>query len=481
MAKKFLQDMIKRDPAPQAKPSIVKILPLQRKEISSPEPIEIPAPKATQKVETPNVVIPEPKIKAPEPVVKTNPVKYEPVNYSNFETRFSSVNDMGDDDRKSKPHYKLWIVAVCSALFLVFTLSYLFANAKITINPKSKDVTVNSNISAVKDASANDFPFDLVVISGEVNKTVPAGAEKDVIVPATGKVLIYNAYSSAPQNLDIDTRLEGSNGKLYKTKTKTTVPGMKGSTPGSVEVSIYAAVPGAEGNSSPIDFKIFGFKGSPKYTKFYARSKGDITGGFAGKSSDISDTDKAKLVVDLKNALKDKLSKQAQSQIPNGFILYPEAVVLNTNGDAISTEAAASGTATATMKGTLSGFLFDESKLTQKIAQGVLLPTEDVTQVFIPNIRDLTFSLTGRDALPSDITNVNFNLSGKAKIVYKIDSAKLTTDILGKSKKDFNAVLAQYPTIDSAQLVMRPFWNRALPKTEKDIKVIVNYPTNPTK
>ena len=43
--------------------------------------------------------------------------------------------------------------------------------------------------------------------------------------------------------------------------------------PGSVEVGIYGSSAGPEYNSIPIDFKIFGFKNTPKYAKIYARSK----------------------------------------------------------------------------------------------------------------------------------------------------------------------------------------------------------------
>jgi len=47
---------------------------------------------------------------------------------------------------------------------------------------------------------------------------------------------------------------------------------------------------------------------------------------------------------------------------------------------------------------------------------------------------------------------------------------------LGKSKKDFNKILLQYPNIDSANLKISPIWKISIPDKTKNIKVMVNYP-----
>ena len=172
--------------------------------------------------------------------------------------------------------YGLWFVAFISIVFFLFALSFLFARAKVTVSPKIKDITLDENLSAVKDSNVDGLSFDLVVLSGKESKSVFATEEKEISLKGEGTVLIYNAFSSASQRLLIDTRLEGSNGKIYKTKTAVTVPGMSADgAPGQVEANIYGAEAGEEYNSPPLDFKIFGFKGTPKYSKFYARSKGD--------------------------------------------------------------------------------------------------------------------------------------------------------------------------------------------------------------
>jgi hypothetical protein len=390
---------------------------------------------------------------------------------------FQSNQVLQTDDKKKKTRYALWLIALISVGFLFFAFSYLFSKATVTINPKMKEVVLNENLSANKEGSASTLPFDLVVISGEEIKNVQTTEMKDITQKAEGTVVIYNTFSSASQLLSIDTRLEGSNGKIYKTKTKITVPGMtKDNKPGSIEVKIYGSVAGPEYNSAPLDFKIFGFKGTPKYAKFYARSKGDITGGFQGKFPVISDSQKFSVVNELKNTLQAKLSRRATDQIPSGFILFKDAVFLDTDENNVDLTSTEDNVLSLKLKGTLYGLLFNEEKLTKKIAENNI-EKYDENAVYLPNIRDLKFSLTNKDSASlADVKNISFNLSGNTKIVWKFDTDKLLADLLGKSKKDFNQILLQYPDIDSADLVVSPIWKNSIPSKTKNIKIIVNYP-----
>ena len=308
-------------------------------------------------------------------IKKAEPQKVERPEPQPAETKFASVYEsLSEKPEGDKRQYGLWVVAVGSVAFLLFALSFLFTKAKVAVIPKVADINLNETFSAVKTGSGEDtasLPFDLVVLEGTESKTVQAGAEQEVKIPATGRAIIYNAYSTAPQLLAIETRLEGSNGKIYKTDTKLTVPGMKGDTPGSIEAGIHAAEPGPEYNSGPLDFKIFGFKGTPKYAKFYARGKGDITGGFIGKSNMVAPEDKEKAVAELRVGLQSKLFKKATDQLPPGFILFKGASTLDIPEENIQTTTEA-GVTVISAKGTFSGILFEEKKLTKKIAEAAV-------------------------------------------------------------------------------------------------------------
>jgi hypothetical protein len=386
--------------------------------------------------------------------------------------RFTSRPAMKEN--KHRPRYTLWMVALVSLVFLFFALSYMFSRATITIGPKIQEVTLNENISATKDGG--DVPFDLVVISGEEVKKVESTEKKTIEVKAKGTVIIYNAFSTKSQTLNINTQLEGSNGLIYKTDRRLVVPGIgKDGKPGSIEVNIYGAEAGESYNSKPLDFKILGFKGTPKYTKFYARSKGDIAGGVKGQFYAIPEAEKDSIVLGLKEALELKLLKKASEQIPPGFVLFKDAVFLNT-GEADTVSYSKDNIVPISLKGTLYGFLFNEKKLTMKIAKDVL-DKYDNTDVFIPNIKDLSFTIVNKETLSfSDAKNINITLKGPAKIVWKFDADRFTGDLLNKPKNDFNTILAKYPNVTSANVVLKPFWRMSFPDKTKDIKVIVNYP-----
>ncbi len=382
---------------------------------------------------------------------------------------------------KSRSRYMLWFVAFVSVVFCFFAFTFLFSKAEVTINPKIKDIVLNKNLSANKDSNTSDLSFRLMVISGEENKTIEATTEKDVADKAIGTILIFNAFNSSVQTLSIDTRLEGSNGKIYKTQTKIIVPGMsKNGTPGSVEVGIYGEKAGEEYNSDPLDFKIFGFKGSSKYSKFYGRSKGAITGGFKGKAPAVADADKMEAISELKASLKVSLL-QKSADYPNEFVLFKNAIFFDIN-DSNVLFTTKDKNLIITLKGTLYGFLFNEQKLTKKIAIDNI-DKYDGSDVYISNIKDLIFSLSAPagivnkdNVLFDNIENIDFNLSGPAKIVWKLDENKFIDDLLGKSKKDFNQVLSQYPNIESAILKLRFPWMQSVPNKKEDVKIIVNYP-----
>ena len=378
---------------------------------------------------------------------------------------------------KSKPRYTLWFVALVSVVFLFFALSFLFSSANVTINPKIKSISLNQDIVAIKDSNSDseELSFASITLSDQDSKLISAGEEKDYKEKAKGKVVIYNKFSSSSQPLLVDTRLEGSNGKIYKTKTKVTVPGIKkDGNPGMVSVDIYATEDGADYNTPPIDLKILGFKGTSKYSKFEVRSVGEISGGIVGISRRVSEDQKINTANEVKINLENKLYSKAINQIPEGFILFKEASSLSIDDESFTSSE--DGSVTFTIKGTLNGFLFNKDKLTKQIIN-FLIPDYDGSNVYISNLEDLTFTITNKEnILFSDIKSVNFNLYGVPRIIYKIDLIKLTSDLLSKNKKEFNQILLKYPNIESAELSIKPIWKSTFPEKIERIKIIINYP-----
>lgn len=390
---------------------------------------------------------------------------------------FKEEYDNNPNINNNTSKYGIWTIAFCSVIFLLFAISFLFAGAKVTVNPKVQSFALNQDLTALKDTSDDSsLSFDLVAISGEETKTVQGGAAQDIALKAGGKIKVFNVFSESPQILSINTKLDGSNGKVYKITENVTVPGMDSlGNPGFVEADVLAQDAGEEYNSSPLDFKISNFKGTAKYAKIYARSEGDITGGLKGNYAQISDVDKTNTINDLRNTLQNKLFKKAIDQIPEGYILFKDAAFLSDDGGSTGTPTA-DGLVPITIKGTFYGFLFQEKKLTDKIIQANIKDS-DGSDLYIQNIQDLNFSLADKENISfKDVASINFNISGLVKIVSKVDTDKIVGDLLGRKKGDFNDIMSQYPNVDSADLNISPVWALSFPDKSKDINVIVNYP-----
>ncbi|MDP9249300.1 MAG: hypothetical protein M3M85_02190, partial [bacterium] len=383
-----------------------------------------------------------------EPDVSVRTEVRPPERFSKSE--YSSESPKASVGRRSI--YMLWTVAAFSAAFLLIGLSFMWGKATAEVFPIMKTFALNDNFTADKTATGGGLGFELMVIHGEESKVLEATEEKELTQRASGIAAIFNDYSVTSQRLDLDTRLSGSNGKIYKTKTQVTVPGQKADgSAGTVEVGIYAAEAGEDYNSGPLDFEIIGFKGTPKAQGFKVRSKTgtEITGGFKGKTLVASTAEQESAAGELKVALEEELFKKASDQIPEGFVLFKDATVFTEDKIhlPLGTEELV-----VTLNGTLYGLLFREDALTRQIAVKKAGSSSD-EDVFIPNFGALKFTLGNIGDVSLEAMNtISFNLSGSVDLVWKLDTEKFIGDLLGRPKKDFSSILSAYKNIDRAEL-----------------------------
>lgn len=382
-------------------------------------------------------------------------------------------------DKKGGSRLGMWALAAGSLVVLVFAISLLFADAKVTITPKAQSGTLeNATYTAVKDAQSTTsaIGFQYVNFSGEETTTIPAsGGTKEVSEKAKGTVVVYNEYSTAPQKLVVNTRLESPDGKIYRMNNAVTVPGYTKSgtkiVPGSVKVSVTADQPGETYNIGLVDFTIPGFKGSPQYAKFYGRSETAMTGGATGTLYAASKEAFDQASASLELALKDKLASQVRAQIPKGYVLLDGAVSFTPDTADSSSMYSKTDTVNVVKRGTVNAILLDEAALSSRIAEDTVSQYAGEL-VTVMNMRDLTLVLKDTPtAFKSDTTEIAFTLSGNPEIVWVIDEAKLKEDLAGEGKREFRAVLKNYSGIESAEVVFKPFWKMSFPEKIDSIEV----------
>ncbi len=381
-----------------------------------------------------------------------------------------------DEPVKSK---KKWFYISVGALvvILAFGLSAFFKSAKITVTPEQQTKVLSNNFTAQKDVSSSGLSFQIVSITKDVEKTVMATGQEQVEKKATGTIVIYNNYNSSSQKLVATTRFETPEGLIFRLINPVTVPGKQTvngkSVAGSVEAVVEADKVGPAYNIGLKDFTIPGFKGDPKYSSVYGRSKTEMTGGFSGMQQVVSKEATTQADTELTASLKDSLSKNITSQIPVDFLLYPQSLSYNLDPvTQVADQSSSSGNVVIRKKGTASGIIFDKASLTKAILNQVL-PNAGNDTIKVSNLADLVFSL--QNGISFDMNNSNslaFNLKGPANLVWVFDENKLKSDLLGLSKKNAMTVIGTYGMIKEAWVETHPFWSQTVPNDPNKVTVV---------
>lgn len=379
------------------------------------------------------------------------------------------------------PRMVLWAVAMVVFVgMLGAILSTFFSGATVRIVPLNKTVSLNMDFTAREDASdlpaqaGNGIvPYQKIPLPAEErSEDIPATIEKKITRKASGKIKIFNEYSTASQRLIKNTRFESANGKIYRIDNSIVVPGMStagGKTiPGSIEVTVYGDAPGEEYNSAATDFTIPGFKGDPRYAKFYARSQTPLEGGFSGTIKVPSPEEQTAAVERLKESLRIELAQKARAQIPEDFILYDNMMFVAFD-DLLAINQ--QNPSHITVKGSLYGIMFDKSMFSKFIAQKTI-DQYDGNPVLIRNLTDLELKPKSEVLDPANLKDISLTVSGDASIVWDVDKENLKRELAGVSKSDgFKNIIAKYASIWKAEAVARPFWKMNFPQDPEKITI----------
>ncbi|MBA3733043.1 hypothetical protein H0W91_01570 [Patescibacteria group bacterium] len=367
----------------------------------------------------------------------------------------------------------LYIALTLFILAAAFGISALFKSAKITITPKNEIVAVNTSLIAKKNTTT-DLGYQIVTLSKDLEKAVNATSEQQVDNKARGTIIIYNNAGSQPQRLVATTRFQTADGLIFRLLKDVSVPGnivKDGKTvAGSIEVLVEADKTGASYNIGLKDFTIPGFKGDPKFSTIYARSKTEMTGGFSGMQKVVSNEDKAAADTELTANLQTALSNDIVSQIPSNFVLFPSS--LKYKFDPVSQANGSNGGAVIRKRALATAIIFDKAALSKAIVSKNLPDAGDEV-IKITNLDSLNFTYDPSIAFdPNTSATVSFNLKGDANLVWVLDENKLKMDLLGLPKKDALSVVGSFTTIKEAWIETHPFWNQTIPMDPSKVTLI---------
>jgi hypothetical protein len=380
---------------------------------------------------------------------------------------------------------KRWLVIALAIGSIVImssvALSLLFAGATVTIYPKQDTVVVNATFTAEENGQNGAVPIEKVTIDRTKERSVVALGEQEVEERATGVLTIYNNYSETPQRIIRRTRFESSDGHIFRIEEGVEIPGKAtDGTPGTVEVTVRAEEPGEEYNVPAGKFSIPGYEGYPQAELIYAESKDAMSGGFKGIRRSVGEEERAKVLAELENELRDELQAAAfsSSDNPEGYRLFKEGVFLEFV--ALPDGTAEADKVTIRLQGKLHGVLFPEDILAKRLAQLTISSYAD-SPLRIENIEELTVSVAPLDTesgvSPWDAAQYNVSAQGKAHFIWEFDEKQLAKDFAGKDKDVLNTpfeggVLDMYPGIDRLEVSIRPFWKGRFPEDSEGIQII---------
>lgn len=374
--------------------------------------------------------------------------------------------------KRGLSRFALWFVAIIVIVVLILAFSLLFSGATVNITTKQSNIVVDAQFSAAIKADIGELPFEIMTIERSDSKKIMATGKEEIEEKASGKLVIFNDFNSSSQRLIINTRFETPEGLIYKINKSVVVPGQKKEggkiVPGSIEVTVYADGAGEKYNIGLTDFTIPGFKGSPQFDNFYARSKTAMTGGFVGKKLIASSEDLAKAKEEIHTELRKQLMNEASSKKPDEFYLFEDMVFVEFESEPSVEEG---DEVKVVEKATLYGVLFNKEKFAKHILKNTTASSDD-EPVAIQDISTLTVTVNNKsDVRPWEEEEFELTIKGNARIVWTFDEDKLKEDLSGRAKAALPTVLSGYPSIEKAEVVLRPFWKRSFPDKVKKIKI----------
>lgn len=399
----------------------------------------------------------------PIPVRKIEKIERLRVEESVKEAPVQREMPVRETQKKHNGKNKRYMAIGVGLAMVIFALLAVFDGATLSYVPKTQTINFNNDaLTAETSATGDNTAFSLIKISGEKSVTAKASGEETVSDRAGGTVVIYNEQSTS-QTLVNTTRLETPDGKIFRIQREIVIPAK-----GSVEVAALADVPGPSHNIGLTDFTIPGLKGTPRYTAVYARSKTAMTGGFTGTRKKVSEADLTQAKTSLESLLKTELIGQARAQMPQDFVLFTELSQITY--EVMPIEAAGNDGAKITVRGHLDATIFKKTDLSNSLISKKLgTTTPSVIEDF--STLNITFSPTLQAVNLANAQVLPLQVSGAAKIKFITDEANLASDLAGVKRSGVDAILAKYPSIESASVTIRPFWERAFPNEVAKIKI----------
>ena len=253
------------------------------------------------------------------------------------------------------------------------------------------------------------------------------------------------------------------------------VPGMKvengAVSPGKINVEVIADKAGQNYNISASNFGIMSWRekgDTARYEKIYGRSSDSMHGGILGKAKVVSEFDY--------NNAKDQLTKKINNDVSEALNAQSAGLELITGIqpkiDSIESTAEIDDAAdkfTMTVNGSITTIGFNKEDLLSLISNHI-----DKTSglMLVPEKLELSYKNEAINTA-SNTLEVVVIIGGQGYA--KIDRESITTNLMGKNEAQIKDYLGSIKDVDSAKVILSPFWVKKVPKNKSDIDISLTF------
>jgi hypothetical protein len=366
---------------------------------------------------------------------------------------------------------------ILSVLILFLLAGAVYAGVeflpKATIKIITKKTEWAYNDSVIADKKGEQLPVEIFSTRKNFNFSFQALGRKQAEIKASGKIIVYNAFSSGPQPLVAGTRFETPDKKIFRLTERIIVPGAQvidgKIKPSGIEATVMADQAGPQYNIGPIGrFSIPGFSGAPKEKGFYAESKEPMKGGFIGEAAYPTEDDIKKAKEKARKELKDYIDSYFSLQVPQEFKFIEGGRQFSILKEEVNAETDEKGNFTVFAEGELKAIGFKESDLLSLMegkAQSAL------GEKFRIKSYQMEYGVGRPDFQKGQIS---FALNFKGVFEEPLDIENFKQKILGGNEKELRNLISSYSNIQKPVVFsFWPFWVKRVPENLKRVIVEV--------
>ena len=303
-------------------------------------------------------------------------------------------------------------------------------------------ITVEVSTSTVLAAWRDEtllVPGELFRVSRNTEQSFPATETRVVERAATGKLRVFNAFSSSEQALVVATRFQSPDGLVFRLNERVTVPGARienGSIiPSSIVVAVSADKPGETYNIGPVEgWRIPGFQGTPKYDGFYAVSEGPMQGGIVGEEAVPTEAERENAQAVLRGILEKATTGELSFLPQDDLVVLDAAQAFSLKNISVSSDRNAPKQFRMFAEGERRQLVFRKSDAERLILEKMQagMPIEVRAEAIAVSYESVEADLvSGR---------MRFRATGSVQFVPRIDMDGFREFISGKTKEDVQHV-----------------------------------------